>query len=76
MQHAALFLDKKMTDVAEYSQLASSEDIAIITALNVIQEFTQKNHQLEEHAQRLNKRLQTLQNKIENLVTKQNEMEL
>jgi cell division protein ZapA (FtsZ GTPase activity inhibitor) len=76
LHSAARYLDKKMSAFAATNQLASTDEIGVITALNIIQEIMRQNSQLEETIHNLNKRVTALQNKLENTVTQQTEIAL
>ncbi len=76
LHDAARILDKKVTDLSNNIQPASTEELVIVAALNIIQELAQQHLQLEDYIHNLNRRLHSMQNKTENTVTKQNELEL
>ena len=74
LHNNARYLETKMLAFAEGHPLASGEEIAVIAALNIIQDLSKQNAQLEDHIQNLNRRLEKIQGDV--AVTQQSEMAL
>ena len=75
LQRAALYLEEKMRLMRE-SGVLSADRVAIITALNVVHQLFMLEQQKNQYAQSMNQRLQALQRKVENALTRHPQLEL
>jgi cell division protein ZapA len=69
LQMAAKLLNQKMSEVQESGKAINLERIAIITALNMAHQLLQSDNQKTSVMQRINLRLQQMQNKVETALT-------
>lgn len=76
LQQSALYLNDKMRKIHNNGILRSSENIAIMSALNVAYEFLQLQQQQEQYIDNMSQRLQLLQGKIEEALMKQEEIDV
>lgn len=76
LQLAAKFLNQKMSEVQESGKAINLERIAIITALNMANQLLQIDNQKTSLMQRINQRLQQLQNKVEGALADEVQSEL
>lgn len=74
LQKAAEFLEKKMQEVRERHVL-SVDRIAVFAALNIAHQFLSLEQQKNDHENKMNDRLQALQNKIENFFIQNTQQE-
>ena len=76
LQQAAAFLNEKMQEVQESGKVINLERIAIITALNVANEYLQMTQQKTGLVEKINQRIAQLQNKIESAISHAKKTEL
>lgn len=76
LQLAAKLLNQKMSEVQESGKAINLERIAIITALNMANQLLQIDNQKSSVMQRINHRLQQLQNKVEGALADDMQSEL
>lgn len=69
LQMAAKLLNQKMSEVQESGKAINLERIAIITALNMAHQLLQADSQKTNVMQRINLRLQQMQNKVESALS-------
>ncbi|MFQ5608184.1 MAG: cell division protein ZapA, partial [Candidatus Zixiibacteriota bacterium] len=66
----AAHVDKRMRQVAENSHLSSHSDIAVLAALNITNELFDTNYSVNEAAEDLEERAQTILVKLEESLPK------
>lgn len=65
LQEAANYLDVKMRELSEGSKVLSLDRLTVIVALNIAHEFVSLKKQKNYYIDNMNKKIQDLQNKIE-----------
>lgn len=65
LQEAACYLDVKMRELSEGSKILSLDRLVVIVALNIAHEFVSLKKQKNYYIDNMNKKIQDLQNKIE-----------
>lgn len=76
LKQAARFLEQKMITVKEVNQIIGIEKLAVITALNIVHEFISSEHENTKKSQLIQCKITDLQNKIEDALTQNIQMEL
>ena len=62
---SAHYLDQKMRDIRQNGKVIGTDRIAVIAALNIAHELLQLQENRNQNAEMLNRRLRSLQNRIE-----------
>ncbi len=62
---SAHYLDQKMRDIRQNGKVIGTDRIAVIAALNIAHELLQLQENREQNAEMLNRRLRSLQQRIE-----------
>jgi cell division protein ZapA len=75
LHKAARYLDQQMRDIRANSQIVGTERIAIMAALNIAHEFLQKDCDNNKRNE-VDKRLRSLQQKIEIALNQNSQLEL
>lgn len=75
LHKAARYLDQQMRDIRANSQIVGAERIAIMAALNIAHEFLQKDCDNTKRSE-VDKRLRSLQQKIEIALNQNSQLEL
>lgn len=70
LQQAAEFLNQKMTEVQNSGKAINLERIAIISALNIANQYLQLDQQKDNRMQTINQRLAHLNDQLENAMKK------
>jgi len=65
LQESAAYLDSKMKEVADNGKILSLDRIAAIAALNITHELSLEKKQKSQYIETINKRISSLQTKIE-----------
>lgn len=73
---AAEYLNNKMNEVQESGKAINLERIAIITALNITYQFLQQDSQQNGLIDKINERIHSLQEKLDNAVRKPKQTDL
>ena|SRR3990167_8135369 len=76
LQEAAKFLNSKMTEVQESGKVINLERIAIITGLNIANQFLQLEQQKGSLLQRITHRVTQLHDKLDGALNKSMQTEL
>lgn len=72
---SAHILNMKMKEMRE-NGVVGQDRIAIMAALNIAHEFLQQQNKSEKYVSSISNRIQTLQSRIENALTKSKQLEL
>lgn len=67
LQQAASYLEEKMSEIRKVNHILSIDRIAVIAALNMTHQLLTVQQEKELYTQKINARLQELQNKIDSL---------
>lgn len=76
LQEAALYLDDKLALCAQQMKKTNAQRLILMTALNLSHELLLAKKQAGENTKILSERVRTLQNKLDETITKQQEIEL
>lgn len=76
LQEAALYLDDRLETCAQQMKKSNAQRLILMTALNLTHELLVTKKQLAETTKILGDRIKGLQNKLDDTVTKQQEIEL
>lgn len=76
LQQSALYLDRKMRELAAASKLVQRDRIAVIAALNIAHELLQERGQRDKYVSGMNKRIRHLQDRIDHALDKNQQLEL
>ncbi len=76
LQQAAEYLNQKMTEVEASGKAINLERIAIITALNISNQYLQLDQQKNNHMNKINQRITHLQNKLDAAINQTLQTEL
>ena len=76
LQEAAAFLNRKMSEVQESGKAINLERIAIISALNITHQFLQLDQQKNSFMNKINQRINHLQDKLDTTINKSLQTEL
>lgn len=76
LQRAAEYLEQKMRNIRETTNMVSMDRVAVIAALNITHQLLSLENHNSNHNQSIQQRLRDLQNKVDKALTPQAEMEL
>ena len=76
LEDSARYLNEKMTEIRERGRTASSDNIAIMAALNITHELLQKGNHSQKHDNSISAKVKTLQNKIEAALSSTRQIEI
>lgn len=76
LQHAAKYVNQKMTEVKESGKVINLERIAIITALNMAYQYLALEQQNYSYVETVNRRIKQLQDKLEVALSQAQQTEL
>lgn len=76
LQQAAEYLNEKVTEIQNASNLVLPERIAIMAALNISNEFLQLSQQKHSFMHKVNQRIVNMQNKLDKAIGKALQTEL
>lgn len=76
LQQAAKFLDEQMASIQASGKAINLERIAIMAALNISHQLLQQDQQKDSWVNKINSRITTLQEKLENAINKHLQTEL
>lgn len=76
LQYSAQYLDRKMRDLANASKLIQRDRLAVIAALNIAHELLQERAQRDKYVSGMNKRIRHLQTRIDEVLDKNQQLEL
>ena len=73
---SARFLDQKMREIRGSGRVIGTDRIAVMAALNLANELLEQKNTKDNSAQAINKRLRSMQDKIEIALNQSNQLEL
>jgi cell division protein ZapA len=76
LQEAAAYLQEKMTEIRATTHLLSIDRIAVIAALNIANQLLALQKEKSAAADKINDRLRDLQNKMDNMIAQNAQLEL
>ncbi|WP_267256148.1 cell division protein ZapA [Coxiella endosymbiont of Ornithodoros maritimus] len=76
LQEAAVYVEEEMRKVRQTANINSMERIAVVTALNIFHELMQLRKQKNNYIDVMNQRIQNLQQRIENFLETNTEIEV
>lgn len=76
LMKSAQFLDSKMREIRDTGKIIGIDRIAVIAALNIINEMLQNQSQISEQNRSTNSHIRSLQDKIDTALSRNRQMEL
>lgn len=76
LEQSALYLDRKMRELAATSKIVQRDRIAVIAALNIAHELLQERGHRDRYVSGMNKRIRHLQERIDSVLDKNPQLEL
>ncbi|MBN1684584.1 MAG: cell division protein ZapA [Gammaproteobacteria bacterium] len=76
LQDAAIYVDKQMRNIRDSGKVTGTDRVAVITALNVAYELLNSKKSGDVHLGQIEKYIQDVQKRIENVLVQQEHLEL
>lgn len=76
LHRAAEYLEEKMRNIQDSDSVINVDRVAIVAALNVVHQLLSLEHQKHHNAQTISQRLKDLQNRVENALVQNKQLEL
>lgn len=76
LREASRFLDEKMREIRKVGKVIGSDRIAVMAALNLAHDLLQHQERKETATLGLSRRLRSMQQRIDNVLTETNQLEL